>query len=205
VGRISPHRIWEWLVRDWQWPYAGLFAGCFLLVLTPVWFHVAGLALTLVYVQLPLYLLHQYEEHAGDRFRLFVNARLAAGREALTPAATFWTNSLGVWGLDLIALYLACFVDLALGLLAPYLAVVNGVTHLVAAVVLRGYNPGLATAVVLFLPVGGWSIQEIAVAGNAGWGSHALAAGVAVAIHVGLVVYIRRRVAEVTRTNAPPA
>jgi len=36
------------------------------------------------------------------------------GRDVLTPIATFWINSLLVWLLNLVALYLACFVDLSL-------------------------------------------------------------------------------------------
>src|SRR5215813_14043384 len=99
--------MWRWLVCDWQWPAAAVFAGVFLLTLVPLFAGLAGAALTLVYVQLPVYLLHQGEEHIGDRFRLYVNRAVGGGREALTPAATFWINSLGVWVYNLVFLYLA--------------------------------------------------------------------------------------------------
>ncbi|HTU24978.1 MAG TPA: hypothetical protein VMF30_06250, partial [Pirellulales bacterium] len=56
-------RTLEWLVGKWQWPYATLFAAGFLAVLAPFVFHFAGLPLGLVYLQLPIYMLHQYEEH----------------------------------------------------------------------------------------------------------------------------------------------
>ncbi len=70
-----------------------------------------GLAIALIYVQLPIYMLHQLEEHAGDRFRTFTNTVIGHGKEVLSPNATFVINSLGVWVFDLVALYLAVFVS----------------------------------------------------------------------------------------------
>ena len=159
--------VMGWLVGGWHWPTASLFTAGFLLLLAPAWFSVMGLALTLVYLQLPVYMLHQWEEHRGDRFRAYINRVIGGGREALTPTATFWINALGVWAVDLAALYLAGFVDLALGLVAVYLPLVNAVGHLGPAVARREYNPGLWTSAALFLPLGGWGLYEVAAASGA--------------------------------------
>src|SRR5262249_53521145 len=144
----------DWLVGKWQWPYASLFTAGFLTVLAPIVFRYAGISIGLIYLQLPIYMLHQYEEHAGDRFRLWVNNLIGHGRDVLTPIATFWINSLLVWLLDVVALYLACFVDLSLGLIAIYLPMLNAVGHCVPALLKKQYNPGLLTSLFLFLPVG---------------------------------------------------
>ena len=138
-------RALDWLVGKWQWPYAALFSACFLGVLAPLVFRYAGTPLGLVYLQLPIYMLHQYEEHAGDRFRRWVNNMVGHGRDVLTPIATFWINSLLVWLLDLVALYLACFIDLSLGLIAIYLPIPNAFGHVVPSIVRRQSNPGLLT------------------------------------------------------------
>ena len=82
-------RILDWLVGQWLWPYAALLTAGFLLTLAPLWFHFAGTPLGWIYLQLPIYMVHQWEEHAGDRFRLFINHEVLGGREALTPIATF--------------------------------------------------------------------------------------------------------------------
>src|SRR5215471_3691879 len=119
--RTMCERPLNWLVEKWQWPYATLFAAGFLAAIAPLVFRYAGTPLGMVFLQLPIYMLHQYEEHREDRFRLWVNNTIGGGRDVLTPTATFWINSLLVWVLDLIALYLACFVDLSLGLIAIYL------------------------------------------------------------------------------------
>lgn len=192
-------RILDWLVGKWQWPYAALFAAGFLGALAPFVFRYAGIPLGLVYLQLPIYMLHQYEEHTGDRFRRWVNNMLGHGREVLTPIATFWINSLLVWLLDLVALYLACFVDLSLGLIAIYLPLLNSLGHIVPAIVTRKYNPGLLTSAVVFLPVGLLSACVVSRAAGCQVQDHLLALGVAVAVHATIIVHVRRRMAWLAR------
>ena len=194
-----PGRILDWLVEKWQWPYAALFAAGFLGVLAPLVFRYAGIPLGLVYLQLPIYMLHQYEEHAGDRFRIWFNTLVGHGREVLTPIATFWINSLLVWLLDLVALYLACFVDLSLGLIAIYLPIVNAFGHIVPAIVTRKYNPGLLTSVLLFLPVGVYSAVVVSRAANSSLADQLLALGVAIAGHAAIIIHVRRRMSQLAR------
>lgn len=193
-------RVLNWLVGKWQWPYAGLFAAGFLAALAPFVFRYAGLPLGLVFLQLPIYMLHQYEEHADDRFRLWVNNNIGHGREVLTPIATFWINSLLVWLLDFVALYLACFIDLSLGLIAMYLPMLNAVGHIVPAIVKRQYNPGLITSVAVFLPVGIASTYVLSVAAGSGLHDHLLALGTAIAVHATIIAHVRRRITELNRT-----
>ncbi len=54
-------------------------------------------ALVLVALQLPVYMLHQYEEHDDDRFRRFANRVMGGGVELLTVPAVFVINIGGVW------------------------------------------------------------------------------------------------------------
>jgi hypothetical protein len=194
-------RTLDWLVNRWQWPYAALFTAGFLGVLAPFVFRVAGVPLGLIYLQLPIYMLHQYEEHAGDRFRLWVNDVIGHGREVLTPIATFWINSLLVWLLDLVALYLACFVDLSLGLIAIYLPMLNAVGHIIPAILKKQYNPGLITSIVLFVPVGVISACVVSRAAGCGLQDHLLAFAIAVAVHVSIIVHVRRRISYLSRSE----
>lgn len=183
--------MWSWLLRDWHWPAASLFASVFLLALTPLFVELGGLPLALVYLQLPIYMLHQGEEHLGDRFRLYINGALGGGRELLTPTTTFWINSAGVWAVDLAALYLAWAVNVSAGLTAAYLTVVNGVSHIGMAIARREYNPGLVSAALLFLPAGGWCLLE--VGSQSSLQAHAAGIVAAVAIHVCIIVILVRR------------
>ena len=192
--------MWTWLVRDWHWPAAALFTSLFLLALTPMIAASAGLALTLIFLQVPLYMIHQFEEHTGDRFRLYINRTIGGGREALTPAATFWINSLGVWAVDLVAVYLAWFVGPAWGLAAGYLAVVNALPHIGMTIKHREYNPGVITAALLFLPLGGWCILQAGA--GASWTFHLSALAVAIGVHVAIVIHVARRLAKLSKIGS---
>lgn len=195
--------MWNWLVREWQWPAAALFAGLMLLVLLPPVAFFLGTAVALVFAQLPIYLIHQYEEHAGDRFRRYVNRTVGRGVEALTPAATFWINSVGVWGVIVLAVYLAWLVDPSAGLVAGYLTVINGIAHIGPALRQREYNPGVITAVVLFLPMGGACVYESGSGG--GFWPHAAGFIGALAIHIAIVIHVVRRVSRLTKSKPAPA
>jgi hypothetical protein len=188
-------------IRAWifsNWMYAGLVAGLFLLALAPMFAGVWSLALLLVYLHGPVYMLHQVEEHAADRFRRFVNLHIGHGREVLTTEAVVWVNLPGVWGINLVALYLARFVDLGLGLIAVYAMLINAVVHMVAAAVLRAYNPGLVSAVVLFLPLSLATLWVLVQTPGVGALDHVIGLAIAVLIHVAIVIHVLRRAESVT-------
>lgn len=176
-----------------NWCYGGFLAGLLLLGLLPVIAHGWPLALVLVYLQLPIYMLHQLEEHDGDRFRTFVNALFGGKREALTPAAVFVINIPGVWGVNLASILLAAFVDPGYGLIGIDLTLVNALAHIAQGIALRRYNPGLGTAIFLFLPVGGLGLWAINAAGHGGLFFNGLGLASAVAIHAAIIGYVVRR------------
>lgn len=176
------------------WVYGGSLAGIMLLALMPL-FAAGGwsLAFTLIFLLLPIYMLHQYEEHDADRFRLWVNREIGGGAEVLTPAAVFVINIGAVWALDVVVIYLAARVDLGLGLIAAYLMLVNAVIHILGAIRGRSYNPGLVTSIVLFLPA---SIGTIAAIDDAGAGTlrdHLIGFIIAIGVHAVIVAYALRR------------
>lgn len=181
-----------WLETDWY--RAGAVAAVLLLALVPVWLHVGSTTLVIVYLQLPLYMIHQVEEHRGDAFRTFFNLRIASGRDALTPRAVLVINVLGVWLVDIVVIYMAAFVDLSWGSFAVALAIVNGIVHIGAAIILRRYNPGLITGVVLFLGLGGWSLAMISAASDIQPAILISAFLFAIATHLAILVHVRRRI-----------
>jgi len=189
-----------WFFQNWM--YAGFIAGLFLLAVLPLFAANWRPALIAVFLMLPAYMIHQVEEHAGDRFRRFVNKHIARVPNALTTPAVVVVNVPLVWGVDLVALYLARFVAVGWGLIAVYLILVNAVLHVAGAVILRAYNPGLVTALVLFLPLGGWALSTVAGAPGVTGTQHAVALALAVVLHVGLAVFVLRR-ARRLRTATP--
>lgn len=72
----------------------------------------------------------------------------------LSPLAVIITNVPGVWGVIAASLDAASTVDLGWALVAVHLVLVNAVVHIVHGMVYRRDNPGLGTAIVVFLPLG---------------------------------------------------
>ena len=178
------------------WVYGGFLAAFLLLGLMPTFTRTWDLALILVFLQLPVYMLHQLEEHDDDRFRRFINDLIGGGRDVLTKGAVFVINVPGVWGVNLVSIFLAFFLDLGFGLIGIYLTLINGLVHLAQALRLKRYNPGLITAVFLFLPVGGFALAAVIKSGTATVGYHLLGLGSAVAIHLAIVGWILLNLAQ---------
>jgi len=175
-----------------HWVYGGFLAGLLLLLLAPVLVRSWPAPLVATFLCLPVYMVHQYEEHDNDRFRRFVNQQIGKG-EVLSPLAVFVINVPGVWGVVGISLALAATIGVGFGLIAIYLIVVNGAVHVIHAVITRAYNPGLGTALALFLPLGGYGISAIQQAGGGTALMHLVGAGTAIAIHAAIIVHVFRQ------------
>lgn len=178
------------------WMYGGFLAGIMLLTLMPLLASGWSTTFTAIFVLLPIYMLHQYEEHDGDRFRLYVNRTVGNGAEVLTPAAVFVINIGAVWVLDVAVIYLAWSVDLGLGLIAVYLMLINAIVHIMSAIRSRSYNPGLVTAIVLFLPFGGYAWWHIQISGAPTTIDHIVGLSIGIAVHAIIVGYALRRRSE---------
>lgn len=175
-----------------NWVYGGFLAGLLLIALSPFIIFHWPVVFSAAFFCLPAYMLHQYEEHDKDRFRAFVNRLLGNGREVLTRRAVFLINVPGVWGGIAVAIWLAARVNPGLALIDVYLLLLNGVIHVLQAIVARSYNPGLVTAIVLFLPVGCWGLIAVERSGAGTPAMHAIGVAAAVAIHLAIVVPVLR-------------
>ncbi|MEI7963397.1 MAG: HXXEE domain-containing protein, partial [Verrucomicrobiota bacterium] len=168
----------------------GFLAAFLLLALTPLFTRFWDLPLILVYLQLPVYMLHQLEEHDDDRFRRFINHLIGGGRDVLSKGAVFVINVPGVWGVNLLSILLAFSVYLGFGLIGVYLTLVNGLVHVAQAIRLRSYNPGLVSALVLFIPVGGFALAYVIRTESVTVGYHLLGLGSAILIHVAIIAWV---------------
>lgn len=189
-----------------SWVYGGFLAAILLLALSPLL--VAGwpLPLAATFLLMPAYMVHQYEEHDRDRFRLFFNETIGQGFDVLSPLAVFITNVPGVWGVVALSLYGAVWFNLGWALIAVYLVLVNAVVHIVHAVLFRRYNPGLVTALVLFLPLGWFTLAVINRAGGGSSTFHVIGVSSAIAIHAAILLHVRRKLlAQQRKRGAGPA
>ncbi|MCB4768086.1 HXXEE domain-containing protein [Ancylobacter sp. Lp-2] len=189
MDRYFGRRAVYWLAGRWV-AGAGFMAAA-VLALVPGLARVLDLPTLLILLHSPVYMVHQVEEHAGDRFRRFVNDRLLHGQDGLSVATVLVVNLPLVWGLNLAAFYAALLCGPAAGLVAPYAVLVNAAIHVVGAVKLRAYNPGLVTSLLLFLPLG---LVTLAVT-DATASAHLIGLALAVLLHLLIVLHVARRLA----------
>lgn len=181
-----------WFVQDIHWSRTGIPLAVALLLLAPFVRRAVGRAPFLVYLQWPVYLLHQYEEHAHGAFKREVNRVLPPSFGRLTDQTIFWVNVPMLWGVDVAATYLARFVSPGAGLVAPYLAVVNGLIHVGAAVRTRRYNPGLWTGLLLLLPAGSAGALAVGRIAGVSRAAHGRGLAASVLLHLLTIALIMR-------------
>jgi hypothetical protein len=153
VVAVDSFRFWPWFVANWS--RMALPAGI-MGALT-----IASLLVdgnrdeTLVALLLPIYMVHQYEEHAHGRFIAFVNEHVGGGLPVLTLESVFWINILCVWVLFLGISLVTLWISPVLVLIPVYATLLNGIVHIATSAKLKVYNPGLLSSIGLFLP---WSV-----------------------------------------------
>ncbi|WP_152662570.1 HXXEE domain-containing protein [Devosia soli] len=173
------------LVDDWV--YGGFLAALMLAISSIGLARYLPLPLLLVFLMMPAYMLHQAEEHFGNRLRDFLDREIGGGRSVLTNFDIFVVNVPGVWALFAFSMALAAAVDIGFGLVPAYAALLNVPAHVAPAIKMRRSNPGLVTAVLLLLPLSVWLIAAVSLKGVA-WYWHVLALAVAIGAH-GLILW----------------
>ena len=173
-----------------NWVYGGLLAAMLLTGLAPVLTRGWPAALAATFLATPAYRFHQFEEHDDGRFGHFVNRRLGGWNDVLSPLAIVVINVPGVWGINALSLWLAATVDLGFGLIAAYLMLINAIGHIVGMLVFRGYNPGLVTSVLLFLPLAVYLITAIDAAGGGTVTMHLTGLLLSLVIHALIVLHV---------------
>ena len=156
----------SWFERHWPKSLVPVAVG--FMVVLPVVFSGLSAATFFAILFIPLVLLHQYEEHAGDRGRSFVN-RLAGppspAAAALTPRLMLLFAALGVWLPAFATPILTSFGAAALIAVAAVVAGVEVVLHLIGWVLSGRPSPGMRTALILLVP---FSVLAFGAAQTAG-------------------------------------
>jgi len=155
----------NFLVQHWM--KVGTFMSPFL-VLVAASFSKPGRAIDARSISLVLllaYILHQFEEHwvdiygRGYAFKPYLNAFLsgllghAQAAELMSDASVFVINTSLVWLVGALAVWRGGEHIFA-ALCIAAIVVVNAISHIGAGLISGSYNPGLLTAVLVFLPVG---------------------------------------------------
>ena len=118
------------------------------------WFFKPADVLFWAYINIPLYLFHQTEEHFWPGgFKNYINrvvSNLPEGQETLTDIKVFWINILLVW-LAFGVFGLLALEHIGFGLLIIVFSIINCMTHIIQGMKRKEWNPGLVMASFQFL------------------------------------------------------
>jgi hypothetical protein len=154
---------WSWFDLAWPWIGAAFAAPLLLYLLATRRDHWRD-STWLAWLAVLLYLLHNIEEYGIDLLgvrhafpdALCTNLGQPPYPGCTIPPAFFLAVNLSlIWVAGPIAALLSRRHPLV-GLVFYGVIGVNGMTHVVPALLGRGYNPGLLTALLLFLPLTIW-------------------------------------------------
>jgi hypothetical protein len=142
----------------------------------------SGAPVLLIYLWLPIYMLHQYEEHGQGTFLDFYRRMMPSIAPYLTERKLLVVNLGTVWLFFVASIYAARYSQWSLALYAPYLSLVNALMHVGQLIAWRSYNPGLWTALALFIPGAIYTIHA-ATAVGAALNDNLIALALAILVH----------------------
>jgi hypothetical protein len=153
--------------------------------------------LFLIWLQFPVYLLHQFEEHAfPGHFVDFVNRHLFHVMHQDVPLNSinaFWINIPFIFILFPLCAALAQLSLPKIGLFLPFFGLFNATTHIVVFFVFRKYNPGLLVSAFLNYPTGIYTLVVAHQIGILTWTTGLWAFAAALIGHAAMLIYAARR------------
>jgi len=181
----------DWLYKNWSKLSLGLALVLTLLII--VFIKPSNTLLFLIWIQIPIYLLHQFEEHSKNGFKNYVNKtvfKVSDGDYPLNDKNIFWINIPIIWILMPLFAILSSINPL-IGLWIPFFGVINSLSHVIFSIVNKQYNPGLIVSLVLGIPVGIYTLIIFYSNLNISYLVTGLAIGFAIILHLIVLLYIR--------------
>ena len=179
-----------------HWARMCLFMAIFMSLPLIFFFNQIGSVAFWIWIQTPLYLLHQFEEHFQGGFKKFINQRIFKIMDAdfpLNDKLIFWINIPFIW----IMFPLVAIISVshpAWGILLPIFAITNASLHFIGFFALKfTYNPGFLVSTFLNIPLGLYTIGILTSNNVAGGLQILLAIIVAILSHILIFIPARLR------------
>ena len=154
----------NWIKENW--PKSTIFLAVYVTITLILFVARQNFALFLIWIQMPVYFLHQFEEYnlPGGFLAFFNTKMLGSPREdfPLDTNASFWINMPIIYvGFLVFAILATLSNNLNLGVWIAYFSVINALSHVVMFFKFR-YNPGFVVSLFVNIPVGIFTIYYFA-------------------------------------------
>ena len=181
----------NYLYKNWQ--YMTLPIAAYMLVLLLCNLHSMSWIVFLIWLQVPIYMIHQFEEHAfPGGFKDFVNRNLfhiTRQDVPLDDTNVFWINIPFIGILFPFGAAFAQLIDPSIGMLVVFFAMFNATLHILWLIAFRKYNPGVLASIFLNYPSGIYTLIVAHQLGILTWQWSLVAFSVALIGHLCIVVY----------------
>lgn len=179
----------HFLYKNWARPSL-LFA---LIIMGFLFYFKSDLSTSLfwIWLQIPLYLVHQFEEHVWPgKFKEFINQVIFHSNMRdipMNPKTVFWTNILVIWILFPVIAICSQWIHPKIGAFLPFFALFNATTHILAFGIKRKYNPGLFISVFFNYPLGIYALIVLNESCYLTWTATAICFTLTLFIHLAIV------------------
>jgi len=184
-----------------HWPKATAFLAIYSLILLYLFLFEDHFLLFLIWLQTPVYWLHEFEEYIypGGFAKFFNRDLLGSSKDdwPLTKIASLWINIPIIFIAFPLSAILAGIYGLGLGIWTAYFSIFNALCH-VGIFLKFGYNPGFVVSLLLNIPIGIYAIYTLISAGVISTTENIIGALIAFSVQAGLMVwglgFMRRRI-----------
>lgn len=180
----------KWFIENWS--KLTLFLAVYVTILLVLFVMKQDFALFLIWIQMPIYFIHQFEEYVlPGGFIAFFNTKLLGSTKTdfpLDKKKAFWINVPIVFICFPISAIFATQFDLSFGIWTAYFSIVNGIVH-VGSFPKHRYNPGFLASLLLNIPVGAFTIYYFASHQIISLNAHIIGLFIALTVHGLLVFY----------------
>ena len=181
----------DWLYKNWSKLSVGVAVVLTLLIFTFI--KPVNILLFLIWIQIPIYLLHQFEEHSRNGFKNYVNKKVfnvVDGDYPLNDRNIFWINIPIIWILMPLSALLS-YINPLIGLWIPFFGVINSLSHVIFSIVNKQYNPGILVSLILGIPVGTYALMILYSNLMISYFVTGLSVGFAIILHMIVFLYIK--------------
>lgn len=191
-----------------HWPKSTIFLAVYSTILIFLFVLEKDIALFLIWIQLPIYWLHQFEEYVfpGGFIETFNRQVLGSNEKEwpMSKKASFWINIPIIYIAFPLSAILAGTVNISIGIWTAYFSILNAITHVGMFVRIK-YNPGFFVSAFLNIPIGVFTVWYFYSNDVISALGHLLSIFVAVAVQGGLMVwglkFMRTKVKEKSATK----
>lgn len=180
----------RWYIENWS--KTTLTSAVFVTIHLALFVMRQNFALFLIWIQLPVYFLHEFEEYIlPGGFLAFFNTKILGSRDPAMPldeVSSFWINVPIVFIAFPVSAILATAFGLGFGIWLAYFSIANSFSHVVMFFMYR-YNPGFWVSLLVNIPVGVFTIGYFAAHGLVPVGAHVAGLLIGLGVQAGLMVY----------------